>query len=128
MTNRPNISSLDHVAVHVNTLDTARSFYEEVLGLLPSAIDPAVASRGIVWYLLPDGRQIHLFATDNELPINRAHFALQVDDVPGWRRYLESHGIGIVKPSVDLYEIERFFIRDPSENLIEFVNWGQNAA
>ena len=123
MANRPLISMLDHVAVHVNALDAARHFYEEILGLTPSVTSDEVRSRGIVWYDLPDGRQIHIFLTDDELPINRAHLALQVKDVPGWKSYLEDVGVDLVEPTVNLYNAERFFVRDPSGNLIEFVNW-----
>ena len=123
MTQRPTISKLDHVAVHVNEIEEARRFYEHVLGWVPSDMAEEVISRGIIWYDLPDGRQIHLFSTDAELPINRAHFALNVEDVSAWRAYLTDLGIKLVEPSVQLYNTERFFVRDPSGNLIEFVRW-----
>lgn len=122
MTQRPSILKLEHVAVHVNELESTRKFYEEILGWSPSDVSDEVTSKGIVWYELPDGRQIHLFATDAELPINRAHFALNVEDVSGWRTFLENAGVEIVEPLVNLYNAERFFVRDPSGNLIEFVN------
>jgi catechol 2,3-dioxygenase-like lactoylglutathione lyase family enzyme len=123
MTQRPTISKLDHIAVHVNKLEEARRFYENVLGWAPSNKAGDLISRGIIWYDLPDGRQIHLFATDTELPVNRAHFALNVEDVSGWRVYLTDLGIAFVEPSVQLYNAERLFVRDPSGNLIEFVKW-----
>jgi len=123
MSSRPTISRLDHVALHVNDLERARKFYEDVLGWTASETSDEVRSRGIVWYELPDGRQVHLFQTDDFLPINRAHLALLVDDVPGWHAFFVESGIEIVEPSVSLYNAERFFVRDPSGNLIEFVKW-----
>ena len=123
MPSRPTISKLDHVTVHVNDLASARHFYEHVLGWVASGTADELLSRGIVWYPLPDGRQIHLFETDANLMVTRAHFALSVDDVTGWRTYLIAAGLEIIEPLVSLYNAERFFVRDPSNNLIEFVKW-----
>lgn len=123
MSHQPSISGLDHVAVHVNDLGLAKEFYEKVLGLSPSDISEDISSKGIVWYRLADGRQIHLFRTDDNLPINRAHLALQVESVEDWRQYLTDRNVEIVQPTVQLYNADRFFARDPSGNLIEFVSW-----
>ncbi len=124
MMKRPEILKLDHVAIHVNDLEQACQFYEEILGWTPSEAAAEVRERGIVWYDLPDQRQVHLFRTDDPLPINRAHFALLVNEVSAWREYLLKSGVEIVEPSVTLYNAERFFVRDPSGNLVEFVKWG----
>ncbi len=120
----PEIRSLHHVAIHVSDLREARDFYENIIGLLPLEMPEVARSRGIVWYRISDYSQLHVFER-NILPPreSRAHLALEVSDVDAWRKYLVEKGISIELPTVELYDVKRFFIRDPSGNLLEFVKW-----
>jgi catechol 2,3-dioxygenase-like lactoylglutathione lyase family enzyme len=83
----------------------------------------AISEAGIRWFDLGEGRMLHLLQIEDMVPLPRAHLAFTVDDVAGWRTYMESRGIEILKPAVQAYQIERFFFRDPSGNLLEFVEW-----
>ena len=117
------LKGLHHVAIHVHDIEESEKFYERCLGLSPIATPEDIKAKGIRWYDLPDGRQFHLFEKQVEIPISRAHFALEVEDADSWRENLKSKGIEIDEPTVDLYSAKRFFVRDPSGNLFELVQW-----
>ena len=110
---------LQHVGITVarETLDLARGFYHDVLGL-PELY---VSERAFVYGLGRAGDlELHVIASPRADASAQHHFALEVDELDGARRRLADSG----------YETEdarpvggrsRFFVRDPVGNLIEFV-------
>jgi len=110
---------LQHVGITVapETLDLARGFYHDVLGL-PELY---VSERALVYGLGRAGDlELHVIAGPRADASAQHHFALEVDELDGARRRLADSG----------YETEdarpvggrsRFFVRDPVGNLIEFV-------
>jgi catechol 2,3-dioxygenase-like lactoylglutathione lyase family enzyme len=114
------LGRLHHVTIHVKNVAEARAFYENISGIVSAKMPLSVSEKGIIWYNLPDGRQIHLFPWNEDIPQTRAHFALTVENVEAWRSFFQNQGCEIVNPTVD-YGAERFFVRDPSGNLIEFL-------
>jgi catechol 2,3-dioxygenase-like lactoylglutathione lyase family enzyme len=115
------VRGLHHVAVPVVDLAAAVRFYRETLGLPELSAPDGARERGIRWFDLGDGRALHLIPWKAPVPRTRAHFALSVEDLRSWRSHMEGCGVEMDRPLVDLYGIERFFVRDPSGNLIEFV-------
>ena len=110
------------MAVHVKNLEESMRFYEDILGFVLA--DTPASAQGIQWYDLPNGTQLHLFERDIKLSVSsRAHFAIEVADLDSWRNYLTSIGTNIEAPTVDVYTAKRLFLRDPSGNLIELVQW-----
>ena len=119
----PQAGRLDHIAVEVEDLDEAASFYERVLCLERLPIPEEVQAEGVLWYDLGEGRALHLVSCDGIEPAHKAHFALAVDDLEAWRSHVARFGIEMTAPGVRVYNAERFFLRDPSGNRVEIVRW-----
>jgi len=114
------LGKLHHVTVHVKNVAKTQAFYESIPGIVLANTPLPVSEKGIVWYNLPDGRQIHLLPWDEDIQHTRSHFALTVENIEAWHSFFQNQGCEIVKPTVD-YGAKRFFVRDPSGNLIEFL-------
>lgn len=97
---------------------TARDFYENVLGL-EEIIDPERPHlRGAIWYQMGN-IQLHIMK-DDQANFSERHPAFEVEDLEAARKLLQSHGI----PVRDLTPIPgriRFSFRDPFENRIELL-------
>jgi len=119
----PKITTLHHVALVVDDLEQASEFYRSVLGLKEIPPPSGVSESGIRWFDLGEDRALHLIQDDLKRQHTRAHFALAVEDVDGWRSRFERLGIPTVAPKVTLYSADRVFVRDPSGNLLELVKW-----
>ena len=79
-----------------------------------SALDPA----GFVWYRAGGDLELHLMLVD-ELPPERAHFCLVVeDDLEALRERLEAAG-SPTRDATPLVGRPRFFCHDPFGNLVE---------
>ncbi|HLE42871.1 MAG TPA: VOC family protein [Methylomirabilota bacterium] len=103
--------------------DTIRGFYGGVLGLTEMTVPPEVADQGWVWFATRDaGIELH-FIPDAlpPDPRRRHHFCLQVDDLAGARRRVEAARFAVTEPGSQIYGRERFFVRDPLDNLVELV-------
>ncbi|MDD5405015.1 MAG: VOC family protein [Sulfuricella sp.] len=113
-----------HASFLVSDLASARSFYEGVLGLVPSSLRPDMAFEG-VWYEI-GAQQIHLLALPNpDLISGRPghggrdrHIALAVDDMEQMKRALEQAGIPY---SMSRSGRPALFCRDPDGNAVELV-------
>jgi catechol 2,3-dioxygenase-like lactoylglutathione lyase family enzyme len=115
------VIGVNHAQVNVSReqLEAAREFYIGFLGL--REIDrPAVFKSPGVW--LNAGRfELHIGVEEGvERSKTRAHMAYEVDDLPTYRREIESRGWPIVEqPKIPNYE--RFHFRDPFGNNIELI-------
>jgi catechol 2,3-dioxygenase-like lactoylglutathione lyase family enzyme len=119
----PGISSLHHVAIAVQNLQQSVTFYKNVLGLTELAAPSSAVENGIRWFDLGDSRALHLIETGDMSPNSRAHFAITVEDADAWRAFIQQTGTEILEPTIDLYRAKRFFMRDPSGNRLELVQW-----
>ncbi len=113
------LGKLHHIALSVIDLTNAQLFYKNVFGLSPAG----APNETSVWYDLPGGCQLHLVERDMEMVRTRDHFALEVADLDAWRQSLSAKGIELEESKVALYNAKRFFLRDPSGNMIELVQW-----
>lgn len=117
------ITQLLHSSVLVQDIQSARAFYEGVLGLSPSAQRPDLGYPG-AWYEL-GAQQIHLLALANAPQAIQAehggrdrHIALAIDDIAALKAKLDEMNIA--------YTLSRsgrraLFCRDPDGNALEFV-------
>lgn len=121
------IIGLDHVNLLIDTaddaLDRARAFYQELLGLEP--LDrPANTDSGRpgAWYQC-GFQQLHLTTETDASIVNsasRRHPAFRVADLNALRERLQKAGIETIAGNRFPGQ-ERFFVRDPWGNRLEFV-------
>lgn len=98
----------------------ARDFYCSVLGLCEVDKPASLAGRGGFWLTVGD-QQVHVGAEDGvDRRLTKAHLAYEVDDVAVWRARFEARGVPVAEqPPIPGFE--RFEIRDPFGNRIEFI-------
>jgi catechol 2,3-dioxygenase-like lactoylglutathione lyase family enzyme len=110
---------IDHVQVTIppGSMDAAREFYGDVLGLAECDQPDSFGDGDTVWFRAGDV-EIHLAVDTDER--SRRHPAFEVADVAAARAHLESHGIETAdEPTVP--GRERFSFRDPFGNRIELL-------
>ena len=117
------VSQLLHASILVQDVAVARAFYEDVLGLSPSANRLDLNFPG-AWYEF-GAQQIHLIglgqgqqAINHEHGGRDRHIALAIDDIDALKAKLEAAGV--------VYTLSRsgrraLFCRDPDGNALEFV-------
>lgn len=120
------VSAVLHVTFLVSSLERARAFYEDVLGLAVDHARPDLGFPG-VWYALEGRQQIHLMRLpDPEAGLTRPehggrdrHVALAVDDIEALAGRLEAAGIACTRSRSGRAAL---FCRDPDGNALEFVS------
>lgn len=128
------IRCFDHVAVNLpqEEVENAKAFYGELLGLQLVA-PPALKEKDVfefIWFKIGDA-YLHLRFilpplsqpqhTGIELSDeDKAHYALQVEDVHALRKELISKGIEVFDTPT-LADRDRFRIKDPYGNAIELL-------
>jgi catechol 2,3-dioxygenase-like lactoylglutathione lyase family enzyme len=115
---------INHVtlAVPAGRHAEVRAFYGGVLGLeeipRPDALNKVY---DLIWYKFLD---ILLHLTPPWVtPAENRHVALEVRDLPGIRRYLESKG-ATIREAVPMPDRERFYLLDPFGNYFELIELG----
>ena len=116
------ILGLHHAQITIprETETEGRQFYCDLLGL-PEVTKPAsLQGRGGFW-LQVGSQQVHVGVEDGvDRAATKAHVAYQVDDIEAWRTRLQANGIEI-GDSIPFAGFERFEIRDPFGNRVEFI-------
>ena len=110
---------LQHVGITVapEAVERARGFYGDLLEL-PELY---VSERALVYGLGRNGGlELHIIAGSPPDATAQHHFALEVDDLAPPRARLTDNGCEI-EPARPVGGRERFFVRDPFGNLIEFM-------
>ncbi|MEL6524170.1 MAG: VOC family protein [Chloroflexota bacterium] len=98
----------------------ARAFYCDVLGLPEIEKPDALKPNGGFWLRLGNC-DVHIGTqADIDRHALKMHLAYEVDDLSTWREKLESAGIR-TKDNTAIPDFDRFEIRDPFGNRIEFV-------
>jgi predicted RNase H-like nuclease/catechol 2,3-dioxygenase-like lactoylglutathione lyase family enzyme len=118
----PHIVRLHHVQITIPTgaENDARAFYCDLLGLREIDKPESLAGRGGLWLELGD-LEIHIGVEDGmDRTLTKAHLAYQVGDIQHWRKRMDEAGIPI-GDSVPIPGFERFEIRDPFGNRVEFI-------
>jgi catechol 2,3-dioxygenase-like lactoylglutathione lyase family enzyme len=116
-------SQIQHCSLVVQSLERAAAFYRDILGLteieIPSTFKPA--GLKVRWFRL-GAQQIHILEGAANQPNSQHHMALQVDDAQAARLWMKEKGFDI-QETVLIPGADRFFIRDPFDNLIEIIEW-----
>ena len=97
----------------------ARQFYSELVGLAEKPVPASIVDQDLVWFIIGEETELHVFAEVGEPTASGRHFCLNVGDVAAMRQSLTEGGY---KPW-DVAAIPgrpRFFCRDPFSNIIEF--------
>ena len=114
------IYELNHVAIHVADVERSSAFYRDVLQLekLPR---PAFDFPG-AWFRLGTVQELHLIGRRiaSVPPVNtNEHFALRVDDIVAWEKYLQKVGAEIRPKQQRPDGAWQIFLRDPDGHFIE---------
>ena len=109
------------VAMPAGQHDQVREFYGGVLGLeeipRPAALNKVY---DLMWFIFLD-IQLHLdFTPPWIVPSENRHIALEVDDLPAVRRYLESKR-ATIREAVAMPDRDRFYLLDPFGNYFELL-------
>ncbi|WP_028063150.1 VOC family protein [Solirubrobacter soli] len=112
------VTGVDFVGIPSNDLDTARAFYENVLGLEASAVwgKDAVGAEfetGTVTIALINCPALGIPFSPNPAPL-----ALQVEDVAAARAELESRGVTFLGDDIDSGVCHMANFKDPDGNAI----------
>jgi catechol 2,3-dioxygenase-like lactoylglutathione lyase family enzyme len=116
------ILRLNHVQITIPSgrEEEGRLFYCGVLGLAEIEKPESLAGRGGFWLQVGD-MQLHVGTEEGvDRAKTKAHLAYQVSDLPSWREHLEREGVTMLD-SVAIPGYDRFEIRDPFGNRIEFI-------
>jgi catechol 2,3-dioxygenase-like lactoylglutathione lyase family enzyme len=112
------IQRIDHVAINVTDMPRARAFYGGVLKLKevprPKSFDFAGA-----WYRIGTV-DLHLISRGDNDPQSRRHFAFWVSDVHAAAKSIQSAGHQVTWDTYKIEGLDRFFVRDPDGNRLEF--------
>ncbi|GAB2527243.1 VOC family protein [Spirosoma aerophilum] len=110
---------LDHVLVSIPEGKTmeARAFYSEVLGL---AEIPGEHPGGAIWFAIAD-IQLHL-REEAGGSLSLRHPAFEIVNLEAAKLELQQKGVALSYSS-DIDGRQRFFIRDPFGNRMEFLEF-----
>lgn len=110
---------LDHIliSIPVGKTSEARSFYANVMGLEEI---PGNHPKGAIWFNIGD-IQLHIREEPDQNCSDR-HPAFEIEDMESAKAYLTSRGV-VLSYSSDIDGRNRFFIRDPFDNRIEFLEY-----
>lgn len=113
--------SLHHIqlAMPKGGENTARNFYEGLLGLAEVPKPRELAKRGGVWFELGN-IGVHLGVEDGFRPARKAHPAFQVSDLETLFTRLYAANVPLKRDDA-LPDYNRFYADDPFGNRIEFL-------
>lgn len=115
------VAGLHHVQLTspVGSEAESRWFYGTVL-CLPEVPKPApLAGRGGVWFRSAH-LELHLGVEEEFRPARKAHPGLLVEDLPGFARRIESHGVDVVWDE-NFPGFRRCYMADPHGNRLELL-------
>jgi catechol 2,3-dioxygenase-like lactoylglutathione lyase family enzyme len=122
------IVGLQHVSLPIpgdaESLETARRFYGEILGL-DEYPRPTVFPGVGIWYRVGD-LELHLYSEPSGVAANPQsirHPCFEVDDVQRLRAHLVSAGVTTRNDDGEIPGRPRFFAVDPFGNTLEFVHF-----
>lgn len=114
------VLSLNHVAIHVSDVARSAAFYERVLKLTP-LMRPAFSFPG-AWFSLGVSQELHLIGDEQypaQTPHRGNHFALLIEDAPGWLAHLHSCGLTNTRIKMRPDGAQQIFLVDLDGHFIE---------
>lgn len=115
---------IHHVSLNVTDLESAKNFYEQILGL-KEIKRPNFDFPG-AWYEI-NNQQLHLIVLpssqtirkDKKLSSREGHFALRVENYHLTLDWLKKNGIEVLEKYNSVSGFAQIFCADPDGNLIE---------
>ena len=124
---RPKITGISHAAFYVSDMAKARAFYEGFLGFQsPFSIPRKNPAEQLVWIKINDRQTVELFPGSEVAPEAERlyHLAVETDDAEAMRVYLKAKGVEVPdKVGVGKIGNKNYFIKDPSGNIVEIVEY-----
>ncbi|HEX2033975.1 MAG TPA: VOC family protein [Chloroflexota bacterium] len=119
---RPQFEGVHHVLLGVppDQKQTAKRFYEEVLGFVPLASPLESGGSGNLWWYECGSSELHIALVADYRPNVRPHVAIRVKDLPAYRERLRRHGIE-TRLNFGYAGSWRIYIVDPWNNRLEFI-------
>jgi len=113
---------LHHVqlAIPVDSEDTCRRFWADVLGMVELTKPPALAARGGCWFRGGGGVDVHLGVEQPFIPARKAHPGLLVTGLRPLADRLERAGYPVTWDN-EFPGYDRFYAADPFGNRLEFL-------
>jgi hypothetical protein len=117
------ITTLDHIqlAMPAGCESEARKYYGELLRLTEINKPPALQARGGVWFVLGDGRQLHLGVEVDFRPNKKTHLCFVTDQYQALIDLLKFAGHDIQHDTMNP-PVNRFYTHDVFGNRLEFAD------
>jgi lactoylglutathione lyase len=116
------IIELNHLALHVMSVDASACFYGEVLGL-PVIPRPDFPFPG-AWFRIGREQELHLIGGRLAGRVTESsrggHFAMRVPDIEAAARRLREKGIAFRGPAPRPDGMLQIFFEDPDGHVVEF--------
>ncbi|TFE25952.1 VOC family protein [Cohnella luojiensis] len=116
---------IDHVqlAAPEGCEPDARSFFGKLLGWEEIPKPESLRPRGGVWFQC-GAHQVHIGVQKDFAPATKAHPAFEVRNIRLLRQHLVRNRVSIIEDDArEIEECERFFLKDPFGNRLEFIEW-----
>jgi catechol 2,3-dioxygenase-like lactoylglutathione lyase family enzyme len=115
------IAELNHIAIHVRSVEISCRFYGETLGF-PALPRPAFSFPG-AWFRIGHNQELHLIGDRLAAPFTEktrgGHFAMRVDDMGEAAKLLAAKGI-VFSSHRRPDGARQIFIEDPDGHQLEF--------
>ena len=115
------IIELNHVAIHVRSVEASSRFYGETLGF-PTLPRPAFSFPG-AWFRIGPNQELHLIGDRMVAPFTEEtrgdHFAMRVDDIGGAAGLLKKKGVKF-RSTRRPDGARQIFLEDPDGHRLEF--------
>ena len=114
------IRTLDHVAIHVESVERSCRFYAEVLRL-EQISRPAFTFPG-AWFQLGEYQQLHIIGERTQPVLSQSrgnHFALLVDSIDQWEQHLNEIGYPHQPRRIRPDGAYQIFLADPDGHVVE---------
>ncbi len=99
----------------------ARHFFGDILGWVELPKPEHLQRRGGLWFQC-GSQQVHIGIQEDFVPASKAHPAFHVADLADFRAHVLQHGLEPIDDE-PLPGADRFYLRDPFGNRLEFLEW-----
>ncbi|WNB90565.1 VOC family protein [Bacillus sp. NEB1478] len=115
------IIGVHHVqlCIPVDKEQEAKKFYNEILQLQEIEKPDELKKNGGMWFKIGP-QELHIGVEPQSIPKGKQHPAFLVQDVNEWHNHLLEQGV-VIQKEIPIPGFNRFSIRDPFDNRLEFI-------